>query len=51
MPGAFYLIGEKFIRAGILSLASHTGWAESEIKAMPVSDFLDYLDGLPRNGK
>jgi outer membrane biogenesis lipoprotein LolB len=39
------------VRRGTLALASHTGgWAKEAIMRMPVSEFLWWLDGLPRQG-
>jgi len=33
---------------GALRLARHTGWAAAEIMAMPVSRFIWWLEGLPK---
>lgn len=36
--------------AAILALATHTGWQPAAIGALSLSDFLQYLKLLPRNG-
>ncbi|QEP30306.1 hypothetical protein C6Y53_18930 [Pukyongiella litopenaei] len=45
----FYGLTRKQVRAGALRLARHTGWAEAEIMAMPVSRFIWWIEGLPKN--
>lgn len=37
------------VRAGVLSLARTTGWSLSEIGRLPVSEFLWWIEGLPRH--
>jgi len=36
--------------AAKLALASHTGWQPSEIGALGLRDWRDYLNLLPRHG-
>jgi hypothetical protein len=35
----------------VLDLASHTGWPLSEILSLGVSDFIFWLEGLPKHGE
>lgn len=35
----------------MLALASHTGWQLSELKSLPVSEFVFYCEGLKRDGE
>ena len=46
--GVFFRLTEQQVRVGALRLARHTGWAEAEIMAMPVSRFIWWLEGLPK---
>ncbi|MDR0588649.1 MAG: hypothetical protein LBG61_06750 [Burkholderiales bacterium] len=44
----FFALTPDYIRAGALALSSYTGWAKSEIFSMPVSEFVYWLEGLPK---
>lgn len=42
------MIGADEIRRLTLALASHTGWSRAEILALRNSEFLWWVQGLPR---